>query len=108
MAGLLLLDVPGMVVPSCPKLADARRHLPYEGTVTSVAVDAIGAPAVIFWCKDSEGVGHQMNASLESEAVSRLGMLQLLRDDLIEKRDVDVYYTVAGGGALWFYQVRMF
>jgi hypothetical protein len=35
---------------------------------------------VIFWCKDSDGVSHQMNGSLESEAVSRLGMLQLLRD----------------------------
>ncbi|HEY3035466.1 MAG TPA: nitroreductase family deazaflavin-dependent oxidoreductase, partial [Streptosporangiaceae bacterium] len=29
-------------------------------------------------------------------------MLQLLRDALLEKRDVDVRYTVDDGGALWF------
>ena len=63
---------------------------------------------MIFWCKDSEGVSHRMNGSLESEAVSRLGMLQLLRDALIEKRDVDVRYTVTDGGAMWFHQVRVF
>jgi hypothetical protein len=79
-----------------------------SGAVTSVAVEAIGTPAVIFWCKDSEGVSHQMNGSLESEAVSRLGMLQLLRDALIEKRDVDVRYTVTDGGSMWFHQVRVF
>ena len=49
-----------------------------------------------------------MNGSLESEAVSRLGMLQLLRDALIEKRDVYVRYTVTDGGAMWFHQVRVF
>jgi len=42
--------------------------------------------------KRSEDVSHQMNGSLESEAVSRLGMLQLLRDALINKRDVNVRY----------------
>jgi hypothetical protein len=79
-----------------------------SGTVTSVAVEAIGTPGVIFWFKDSDGVSHQMNGSLESEAVSRLGMLQLLRDALIEKRDVDVRYTVSHGGRLLFHQVRVF
>jgi hypothetical protein len=79
-----------------------------EGTVTSVAVEAIGTPTVIFWLKDSDDVSHQMNGSLESEAVSRLGMLQLLRDALIEKRDVTVRYTVADSGALQFFQVRVF
>ena len=78
-----------------------------DGTVKSVAVEAIGTPTVIFWCEDSDGVSHQMNGSLESEAVSRLGMLQLLRDALIEKRDVNVRYTVADGGVLWFHQVRV-
>ena len=47
-----------------------------DGTVTSIAVEAIGTPSVIFWCEDSDGVSHQMNGSLESEAVSRLGMLR--------------------------------
>jgi hypothetical protein len=79
-----------------------------EGNVTSVAVEAIGTPSVIFWIEDSDGVSHQMNGSLESEAVSRLGMLQLLRDALIEKRDVTVRYTVDDGGALEFFQVRVF
>jgi hypothetical protein len=79
-----------------------------KGSVTSVAVEAIGTPTVIFWCKDSEGVSHQMNGSLESEAVSRLAMLHLLRDALIEKRDVDVRYTVDNGGAMWFHEVRVF
>jgi len=79
-----------------------------SGTVTSVAVEAIGTPTVRFWCKDSDGVGHQMNGSLESEAVSRLGMLQLVRDALLEKRDVDVRYTVDDYGALWFHEVRVF
>jgi len=79
-----------------------------DATVKSVAVEAIGTPTVIFWCEDSDGVSHQMNGSLESEAVSRLGMLQLLRDALIEKRDISVRYTVDDGGALWFHQVRVF
>ena len=79
-----------------------------KGTVKSVAVETIGSPTVIFWCKDSEGVSHQMNGSLESEAVSRLGMLQLLRDALINKRDVNVRYTVTDGGAMWFHQVQVF
>jgi hypothetical protein len=79
-----------------------------EGTVTSIAVEAIGTPSVIFWLKDSDDVSHQMNGSLESEAVSRLGMLQLLRDALLEKRDVSVRYTVEDGGALEFFQVRVF
>ena len=79
-----------------------------EGTVTSIAVEAIGTPSVIFWLKDSDDVSHQMNGSLESEAVSRLGMLQLLRDALLEKRDVTVRYTVDDGGALEFFQVRVF
>jgi hypothetical protein len=79
-----------------------------KGTVTSVAVETIGTPTVIFWCKDEDGVSHQMNGSLESEAVSRLAMLQLLRDALIEKRDVDVRYTIASGGAMWFHEVRVF
>ena len=35
-------------------------------------------------------------------------MLQLLRDALLEKRDVDVRYTVDDGGALWFHEVRVF
>jgi len=78
-----------------------------EGTVKSVAVEAIGTPTVIFWCEDPDGVSHQMNGSLESEAVSRLGMLQLLRDALIEKRDVNVRYTVDDGGAMWFHLVRV-
>jgi hypothetical protein len=78
-----------------------------NGTVKSVAVEAIGTPTVIFWCKDSDGVSHQMNGSLESDAVSRLGMLQLLRDALIEKRDVNVRCTVTDGGAMWFHQVQV-
>jgi hypothetical protein len=79
-----------------------------DGTVTSVAVEAIGTPGVMFWIKDSDGVSHQMNGSLESEAVSRLAMLQLLRDALIEKRDVSVRYTVPEGGLLQFFQVRVY
>ena len=79
-----------------------------DGTVTSIAVEAIGTPSVIFWIEDSDRVSHQMNGSLESEAVSRLGMLQLLRDALLEKRDVSVRYTVADSGLLQFLQVRVY
>jgi hypothetical protein len=79
-----------------------------KGSVNSISVETIGTPTVIFFCKDSEGESHQMNGSLESDAVSRLAMLQLLRDALIGKRDVDVRYTVDDGGAKWFHEVRMF
>ncbi len=40
--------------------------------------------------------------------MSRLAMLQLLRDALTGNRDVSIRYTVAGSGLLWFYQVRMY
>ena len=78
------------------------------GTVTSVAVETIGTPSVIFWFKDSASTIHQMNGSLESEAVSRLGMLQLLRDAMVNNRDIDVRYTVTDSGSKWFHQVRMY
>jgi hypothetical protein len=39
--------------------------------------------------------------------VSRISLPQLLRDALIEKRDVNVRYTVTDGGAMWFHQVQV-
>ena len=79
-----------------------------QGSVKSIAVETIGTPTVVFWFKDSEGDSHQMNGSLESDAVSRLGMLQLLRDALLNNRDVNVRYTVTDSGAMWFHQVQVF
>jgi hypothetical protein len=54
--------------------------------VKSIAVGTIGTPTVVFWFKDSESDSHQMNGSLESDAVSRLGMLQLLPHALLNNR----------------------
>src|SRR5262249_43841082 len=110
--GVLLLGVPGVAAPPLPNLlpgVEVTMSDPnnpqtnddtflMDGTVTSIAVEAIGTPSVIFWCEDEDRVSHQLNGSLETDAVSRLGMLQLLRDALIEKRDISVRYTVADSG----------
>jgi hypothetical protein len=79
-----------------------------SGNVTSVAVETIGIPSIIVWLKDSGGGIYQFNGALDSEAVSRLAMLQLLRDALTGNRDVAIRYTVGGSGLLWLCQVRMY
>jgi hypothetical protein len=79
-----------------------------NGTVDSVAVESIGSPTVFFWITDvATGDQHQMNGSLETDAVSRLGMLQLLQHAVVNNRDVMVRYTVADTGDKWFHLVRM-
>jgi hypothetical protein len=79
-----------------------------DGVVDSVAVESIGSPTVIFWITEAAtGDQHQMNGSLQTDAVSRLGMLQLLQHAVVDKRDVIVRYTVDDTGAKWFHLVRM-
>ena len=52
-----------------------------DGTIGSVAVDSVGDPRVILWITDdATNVVHQMNGTLDTDAVASLGMLQLLRD----------------------------
>jgi hypothetical protein len=79
-----------------------------DGVVDSVAVQSIGSPRAIFWITEAAtGFQHQMNGSLQTDAVSRLAMLQLLQHAVVDKRDVKVRYTVDDAGAKWFHLVRM-
>ena len=78
-----------------------------EGTIASVAVSSIGSPEVILWLTSSGSVTREMHGSLGTDAVSRLGMLQLLQHAVVDKREVEVRYTVDTQGLKWFHFVRM-
>jgi hypothetical protein len=79
-----------------------------DGTIGSVAVDSVGNPTVILWITDeTTNVVHQMNGSLDTDAVASLGMLQLLRDAVQSASRVRVRYTTGGEGAKWFHLVRI-
>jgi hypothetical protein len=97
---------PTMSDPMNPTTLDDTQLM--QGTVKSVAVECVGSPTVIFWITDdATSLEHQMNGPLDSGAVSRLGMLQLLQHAVVDKRDVIVRYTVDANGVMWFFLVRM-
>ena len=92
--------------PQNPQTQDETTEM--DGTITSVAVESIGTPNVVFWITDTAtGDTHQMNGSLTTDAVSRLGMLHLLEQAVLANRDVKVRYTTQGD-LTWFHLVRMF
>lgn len=79
-----------------------------DGTIGSVAVDSVGEPRVILWITDdATNVVHQMNGSLDTDAVTSLGMLQLLRDAVQAASRVRVRYTPGSEGAKLFHLVRI-
>jgi hypothetical protein len=79
-----------------------------DGTIGSVAVDSVGEPTVILWITDEATTAvHQMNGTLDTDAVASLGMLQLLRDAVQAASRVRVRYTTDTGGAKWFHLVRI-
>jgi len=91
--------------PQDPQTLDETEMM--DGTVTSLAVDSVGRPTVILWIRDeASGDTHQMNASLDSDAVTSLGMLQILRDALDQSRRVRVRWT-DDGGVKWFHLARV-
>jgi hypothetical protein len=79
-----------------------------DGTIGSVAVDSVGDPRVIRWItNDATNVVHQMNGTLDTDAVASLGMLQLLRDAVETANRVRVRYTTGSEGAKYFHLVRI-
>ena len=79
-----------------------------DGTIGSVAVDSVGNPRVILWITDdATSVVHQMNGTLDTDAVASLGMLQLLRDAVETTNRVRVRYTTGSEGAKYFHLVRI-
>ncbi len=79
-----------------------------EGTVTSVSVDTVGDPTLKLWITDDvTGDLHQMNASLLTNAVARLGMLQVLKDAVAGARPVTLRWTADDNGVEYFHLVRM-
>jgi hypothetical protein len=92
--------------PLNPQTYDETERM--DGTIGSVAVDSVGDPRVILWITDdATNVVHQMNGTLDTDAVASLGMLQLLRDAVETANRVRVRYTTGSEGAKYFHLVRI-